>query len=324
MKCPECEKNHKYSAGMRCSCGYQFRLDPKIDGFSDNKMLALIRRASAHDTYYFTKNQLYAQYCRMEYRSLWIPLILSAVLISLGLYLCFLADIRDRWVFGGTAVVAGLFALMFAEDRHRSKPSTPTLDNALEKWRRNRADTLERMLTEPTLHQPPPEWKEPDIYDYGVERILIVEHDLLVDLFVKNGFHAEQRTLVLSQNGYPSYLVGHAKRMLDENPELPVFLLHDATEQGEQMQEQLLARGDLPIAGRHVIDMGLFPQDVAKLRRLRFMRPKEHEYRLPVDILAYSFLATGLGSALADELTLAQVADQLQQSGGTNDSSSFG
>ena len=54
---------------------------------------------------------------------------------------------------------------------------------------------IEKMIETPRLGTPPPEFEEPDLYDYGVERILVVQHDLLVDLFVLNGLHAEQRML---------------------------------------------------------------------------------------------------------------------------------
>ena len=33
------------------------------------------------------------------------------------------------------------------------------------------------MLDEPSLHEPPPDWNEPDIYDYGVERCRIAGGD---------------------------------------------------------------------------------------------------------------------------------------------------
>ena len=57
------------------------------------------------------------------------------------------------------------------------------------KWlRTGKTDRLQKMLTTAQLGTPPPDWPEPDIYDYGVERILIVEHDILVDLDETVGF----------------------------------------------------------------------------------------------------------------------------------------
>lgn len=57
---------------------------------------------------------------------------------------------------------------------------------------------LAKLLEAPALHAPPAPYREGDIYDYGVERIVIVEHDLLVDLLVMNNQHAEQRALLAS------------------------------------------------------------------------------------------------------------------------------
>jgi len=76
------------------------------------------------------------------------------------------------------------------------------------------------MLVKAALHQPPPDFTEPDIYDYGVESILVVDRDILVDVFVKNGFHAQQHVLVISINRYPAYLLAEARKALDANPRL--------------------------------------------------------------------------------------------------------
>ncbi len=321
MKCPECAANHKYSAGMKCRCGYKFALDPKSRGITDGKMMLLIQRASAQSTYFYTANQLYAQYCRLKYSSPLIPAIVGA-LIAVGSTPLFL----DNLVWAGLFMIllGGAFLILVIQN-WRSVPSRSAFDSILESWRIHKAETLDKLLSETTMHEPPPEWQEPDIYDYGVERMLIVERDLLVDLFVKNGFHAEERTLVLSQSGYPSYVARHAKRLLDENPDLPVFLLHDATPDGEHMLASLTLRGDMPITGHPIVDLGLFCEGVAKLRRLRYLKLNIVGYEIPVDMLMYKFLAAGLGTALAEGITLADAAEQYQQSGGSGgDSGSFG
>ena len=52
---------------------------------------------------------------------------------------------------------------------------------------------LEKLLEGRKLEAPPPDWKEEDVYDYGAERVLVVDDDALVDFFVLNDFHAQQR-----------------------------------------------------------------------------------------------------------------------------------
>ena len=84
MKCPSCGGNHRYRDGMVCSCGYRFTLDPKRDQLTDGRFVALVNIASGNDTYYFTKNQLAAAYCRREVKGRgWLALVV--MLFGFGL-----------------------------------------------------------------------------------------------------------------------------------------------------------------------------------------------------------------------------------------------
>lgn len=195
---------------------------------TDGKFLALIRRVSLNGTQYYTLNQLYAQYCRSLYKGPRNPIILS---VGLAASAIIGYDLIGEGL-GIALGVAALVSLSVAVFRLlRPPPKLARLQSYIDTWVA-RSHSLDQLLRQPTLHTPPPEWDEADIYDYGVERLLLVEHDLLVDLFVLNGFHAQQRTLVLSLSGYPTYLLPMAKRCLHDNPQLPVYLLHDATSRG--------------------------------------------------------------------------------------------
>jgi hypothetical protein len=71
---------------------------------------------------------------------------------------------------------------------HLSYGQTPNQEEfwrIVKKWEEKKG-ALAGMLVKPSLHQPPPEFQESDIYDYGVERIIIVERPILVDLLPKS------------------------------------------------------------------------------------------------------------------------------------------
>jgi hypothetical protein len=303
VKCPDCRRSHKAGQArlLTCRCGYRFVFDPRQhDGLTDGKFLALLRQTSRNDTVYFTLNQLYTQFCR-RMRKGYRLLLLCGVLAGVGALVSALAG-GDL---AGLALFLGLIACVCLATgisrRRRPPPQRTVLERLVHTWQAA-GRPIAKLLTAPGLHAPPPAWREPDLYDYGVERLLLVEHDLLVDLFVRNGLHAQERALILSETGYPSYLVPIAARCLQEQPQLPVYLLHDATPHGIAMAERLRASSLLPLADHAVHDLGIFPDDVRQIRRLRILKPRRSGYALPVDMLPVAMLTAGVTQAMATNL----------------------
>jgi hypothetical protein len=306
MKCPECRNSHRAKLGQTCSqCGYHFAFNPKSSDtpkMTDGKFLSYVRTASRFGTQYFTGNQLYAAYCRAQRFSRWPLLIVGVALLGVGL--AFLLSAPNCFAFG----LLGLGALfLFSGIFGKPKIVSPQdFQRYIETFQKE-GKPIEMLIDKPALHEPPPDWPEPDIYDYGVERLLIVERNILVDLFVKNEQHTEQRMLVISENGYPSYLLPVAKKLLDERPGLPVFLLHDATFEGISMKSRIENSDFLPISGHPVTDLGLFPEDFQKLQRTKHIDPANQDRALPVDALMMPFLIGGMGAAFVGGMALSDL-----------------
>ena len=303
MKCPSCSTNHSYSSGMRCKCGYRFALDPKRYGLADGRFLAIIQKASSGGTAYFTENQLYTAYAqKMTESKVGCLLVGGIVLLVVAAVIFFDQDNSSLmpFVVGAVGVLAlGIWVLT----RRRGPPNRKKFLDTIQAYEKEKGP-LEQLVLRPSLHEPPPDWPEPDIYDYGVERILIVQHDVLVDVLVRNGVHTSQRALLLSGSGYPDYIREHARTALRENPELPVFFLHDATPEGAAWFNTCSASDFLPWESHPKIDLGLHPQDVENLKRLRPLRPEKQRFALPVDAVPFGILALGLGSAFEQQLPL--------------------
>lgn len=296
MKCPTCSRNHRVKSGMKCRCGYRFCFNPRSPGtvkMTDGKFLAAIALASRNGTSYFTANQLYAAYNR-KFKPLSSSPILSGVaVIVLGAVIS-LTGIGA--VFGVPVMVIGacqiLWALIFRREPISSCRHFQTL---IDKWLKSGKE-IPNMITAPKLHQPPPQWSEGDIYDYGVEKILIVERDILVDLLVLNNQHTEQRMLVVSESGYPQYLAAKVNELLRARPDLRVYLLHDATPSGLSMHARLTAPGGwLELNGREVIDLGFTPTDFTTLRRTKDFDSHRKDRELPVDAILLTPLIANLG-----------------------------
>ncbi|MDA1018096.1 MAG: hypothetical protein O3A00_27020 [Planctomycetota bacterium] len=117
-----------------------------------------------------------------------------------------------------------------------------------------------------------------------------------MDLFVKNGVHAELKMLVLAESGFPEYIVPVAKRLSNEREDLPVFLLHDATLHGIEMEERVLDSDLLPIEGHPITDLGMFPSDFRKLKRTADFDPRNEDRTLPADAMMLPFMTMGLGA----------------------------
>lgn len=179
----------------------------------------------------------------------------------------------------------------------------------------------DKMLVKPSLHHPPPQFPEGDLYDYGVERIIIVERQLLVDLLVKNGFHTDQRALIFSADGYPSYIAERAEILLKASSDLPIYLLHDATERGGAMKRKI----NYP---KHkVIDLGIFPEQIKNLPALKPLRLKSQEHQAALDILPYAALSAIGGAAIAAGIPFDEVLASWRQEGnsvGDSSVSSYG
>ena len=328
MKCPNCGHNQKHKDGMQCGeCRYKFVFDPKksLAGatMTDGRFAAIIRVAGGQDAYYFTENELYTAACLMTHkRNRKVMFIATpfAALLAVIAVVCFLEG--ASW----PASVVGMFAAFLAIagiGGYVGLNNVP-LPEEFQKWvaawkAAERPVSTERLIDEPRLHEPPPDWSEPDIYDHGVEKIIICERDELVDWFVLNGFHAEQRALVVAESGYPLYLLPIATKLLEESPELPVFLLHDSTPEGEGMAERVRASETFRLDQHPVTDLGLFTADVQKLKRLRPLRSKQRGYALPLDAVPFRKLSVGAIGAMAAVVSLGAMieAKNTDPSGGS-------
>lgn len=306
MKCPQCEFNQPAKQGMKCGkCGYLFTFNPKEPssaGITDGKFHQAIRKAGQNGTAVFTKNQLYAAYAKIATGTGKAKIIFGCVLTGLGIAAVFVVgNVAAILIFlGAISLLSGIFG--------NSKPvSHQNFLQDIARWKSS-GKPIENLIETPSLGTRPKTWTEEDIYQYGVERILIVQHDLLVDLMVKNNQHTEQRMLVIAESGYPDYLMPQVGRLLDERDDLPVFLLHDATDSGMKMKQRIMRLNWLPLRDHLLVDLGFFSEDFAKLKRVDRVRSGYHGNEMPADALLLGAMTLALGacfsnqSAIADEI----------------------
>ncbi len=317
MICPKCSYNHKKRDGTVCtSCGYVFAFNPATDGITDAKWAALMRKTSGNDTYHFTPNQLYAAWCRSirvapaSSAALWglvwltagvVVLLFGAFPLRLGYALCLFGVVLCGMALGRLGQTA---------------PSREDFNLTLNRWRQG--NTIELLIDRRRLDEPPPQWSETDIYDYGVERVLIVDDERLVDFLVLNDFHAEQRTVVIAETGYPTYIRPIVRKVLDETPDLPVYVLHDTSLDGLSLASRLPDLG-FGVVSHPVYDLGWLSHEVEDINRLKRLQMKHWRGAVPIDLLHPKALLMGLTAAIKNGVPLAVPLGARQVAGDSYD-----
>lgn len=316
MRCPRCATDHRRKEGMTCGCGYGFVLNPEFDqGLTDGRFLRAIHRASSAGKQVFTRGQLYTalrpEAGRWRGSSNWV---IYLAVMPIGLLMFAGSTEVAVWALGGAwvAIVAlSYFAFPWLMRVTEGAGSALTADGfarLVERWLDQRG-SIKGLLLEPGLQEAPPPGPESDLHDYGVERVLVVQRDLLVDLFVRNGFHASQRALIVSASGYPGYAEEKLADLLEAHGDLPVFLLHDSTSEGQEPVSSL----SLPqLSGRSIIDLGLSPEGVAILKPPRWIRRSYPSLEIPLDFVAYGTLTDVVSAAMREGISIREHLERVE------------
>jgi len=256
---------------MTCrSCGYRFALNPKkAPNLTDRAFRAALDRVSSFGQHSFTYYQLYAQIYRLirkkRQKGCLVGAIFSGIvavifffvfgsvlasIVNIGMWLPFLlasvAVVLALRFFKKGASVAHGDVVKVIGDYQSLHPLTGMVGG-------NRFRDRE-------------EQPDPELLRYAPERILVVERDDVAEMLLLNRFHSENRTLVVSANKYPRGAFEACRAFLREHPDLPVAVLHDASPSGLGLKSRLLADPEWKLEGHPVEDLGLFPEDVDRLK----------------------------------------------------------
>jgi len=295
---------------------------PAVDGITDGTFRNLLRRASGNGTYLFTEAQLYQAYAASPWSGghagclgcLGVIALLTAGALGVMALNRVLSGTSVGEAAAGLAIPFGLAALIASAlvstaVAVRSKPPDPA---RLERWvaRWERVHGPLPGLIRGAGSGPAPDDGERD----DVERVLIVDRDVLVDLFVRNGFDRSWRAVVVSASGYPSASADRARLLLQERSELPVVLVHDSTPRGVELADRLARSELLPLGdGRQVHDAGLAPEDTLRIKALAPLRPRARDLAVPLDAIPAGALRAGIGQALDSRSRLVDALDELEK-----------
>lgn len=275
------------------------------DGIDDALWLDLIQRASGNGAHWFTANQLYLAHARNKVqvtryiarRGMW-GLVLIVVGLAIWIY-ALKADWGITLVLGIAVTLIGVGMVGTGVVTRRDPAAREPVQRWLTKWTARRE--VERLVSEPALGDAGLEYR-PD----HVTCLLVVEREAIVDLLLRNGAQRELCALVVAESGYPQALTAEARRLLGEQPTLPVIALHDATPAGVGMPSRLRKSTVLPLSERPIVEAGLFPADVTWLAELAPAIPAGHTNQVPLDSLSLEALLIGIRGVQRGELSLQQ------------------
>ncbi len=117
-------------------------------------------------------------------------------------------------------------------------------------------------LTPPRIRPAGRHTPEPDLFDYGLPRLLVCESEAVAQMLRANGLPMESACPVLSASELP--LDPGITRMLTRTGRSAVYLLHDASTEGLTFPARLRELTDIP-PGIRVVPLGLRPRQVRAL-----------------------------------------------------------
>lgn len=272
MKCPECRNNQKYKDGMTCrSCGYRFALNPKAPyGLTDAAFKGAVERLSGFGQYYFTRDQLYAQICRlfMKKRNVgkiagcFLFIFVTAFFTGIGSAILSALSLPP-WAAGGVAVVVALLLVWLLRRPFKMPAEAPL--KLIQTY--HALHPIERLVTGKTFAEPDAPAFEEEFIHHAPERVLVVQHDDTADMLIANRFHFENKTLVVSARKYPAPAFRAFQKFMAAHPDLPVHLIHDCSADGLRMQGRLANDPEWGLEGKRVFNLGIHPTDVERLKQ---------------------------------------------------------
>ena len=159
---------------------------------------------------------------------------------------------------------------------------------------------ISSLLIKPSLQKPQKDLQESALYNYNVRKILIVDQDLTVDFFVKNGIHRQEEIFVFSLKGYPKYMFSVAQRILFEHDDVLLYIL---LREGSDINKVTSRLRQLGVKAHRIIYLGWSKKDRSQVHKHLGVEPLEWDPLL-IDSLSPHALFEGVSFCLKSEKPL--------------------
>jgi hypothetical protein len=222
----------------------------------------------------YTERQLYYEVCRTLYPTPGLPTPGALAVGTLGMLPALLALPRPRLALRlmlANMLVAGGLRLLRALPSTRDVP-LPYADflAAFASYRAQHGEPPGLLPPAQPL-QLRPIGSEPDLLDYGLDRVLVCQSNEIAQMLLANRFHIEVKAAV---TGLSDGLPPPIRAMLARTSGATVFLLHDASAAGLSLAATLRERLNIPEAVQ-INPVGLRPTHAQRLHLFARRRAAE-------------------------------------------------
>jgi hypothetical protein len=282
MKCLNCRTNSLYRArsGGKCpNCKKEFVFEPKRgDPFTDTAFEAALNKVSAKNSLSYHPRQLYFELARRRLmilnktitpRGAMIGTIIAGLFFGVFFSFFIGSFLKGPWLWIAQAMYLGVVVKMAL--KAKEKTSSPAIrlewnvfQKQLKRWQAVQEPVMPLLLPDvaPERKKLPHQEKSEDLFDYNVDRLILCDKPDMVDFLLANQFHLEQKCAILAFNGYPRAHFEEIKMMLQRNPNLLVYLIHNASTNGCRIAAELKRPEWFPQA--RIFDLGLYPRQAQK------------------------------------------------------------
>ncbi|MFP4580243.1 MAG: hypothetical protein ACLFQ6_05885 [Candidatus Sumerlaeia bacterium] len=255
------------------------------EGFYSKQFVEkVVTNCSENYYYHYTRKQLEHEYVRLVHyektfqtapwaAAVWLGAIVTAAILPNNLH--------KLYVVLGAGAFHGLLYMLRSFQFSKVHPD---LFWEAHKTYRVYPEFQKLLLNKPNLEKDKP--KYPELIKGGYKRVLICQQNIMVDFLVRNGFHEECNTLVVSESGYPAAAQEKLEhRITTRKTRLPIWLLHNADEKGEAMLDRIRNRGLFADYSDLIRSMGMCPEDMELAHFPKKWRIDESVQALPPHVL---------------------------------------
>lgn len=296
MICLKCGANNLYRerSGRKCSkCGHVFVFEPKLDNLTDKFFLKALELVSAKESLSYHPQHLYYELARLRNKK---PTVVKSKLgntlgtlflfcLVLPFWSMFLVSLLSFtmifWILEAVYLLtAGIVCVRVWKNTDPAVIglSYDKFKPLLDKWRK--VNGLPKGLLDKKLSLPV-HVSETDLLDYSVDRAIICDKPELVDFLLANNFHIEQKCAVLSYGGHPKERFEDIRQMLKRNPNVCVFVLHNASLNGCRIYASIKNDKDWFKGFERIYDIGLNPSHAKAFAGLWQTVKESHVQAIP-------------------------------------------
>ena len=266
MKCIYCQKDSKLSerSGGRCpGCNKAFAFEPTAGSkHTDMAFKNAIDAVSSRGAVRFLPEHVRYELARRSRRKTLASVTLFAIA---GLTL-----LLAVWIHPAigilTLIFGGIGAMAWPSSQLPNEEGTFRAEWS--KWCATHGNPPGLIVRKTEQKAPVKATRPADIQHYSFDRAVICDREETVDMLLANNFHFENNCAILAWKGYPPRAFETVKAMLQSNPRLTVYVLHDATQEGCLLAIEL-ASSPAWFRGRaRVVEVGIRPAHARSLKGL--------------------------------------------------------